>query len=327
MVGEVSKLVADALAVEREIYLPQVGSLYVARRAAKMLSSRRLQRAANVVDFSSSERGRSLVTILAQRCEVDEAAAGEVYERWLAKVSDDDMLHIEGVGVLKNKSFLVDSDFDKLLNPMGHEIVSVSRYSRHVVAWIVVAVCVVVLGGAIAAGLYFTGAEDIKESIVEIFSSKSSEPKSKRVEMPRIEERIETAEEPATATDTLAAMTSVAAEQVAAQKMEQTGGGDMVAKESHAVETNVKEPTVVSDEVTPLTSGRHYVVLGVYSTPENALRAVKQEREKGYELAAAYNYGKRFLVALLADDDMQRCSSFARQQRETYPNLWIYTAR
>lgn len=323
MVGEVSKIIIDALSMERALYLPRVGSLYVERRPAKMLSSRRLQRASNVVDFSSSQRGRSLVEILSERCAVDVQSAEEVYDRWLGKVSDDDMIRIEGVGVLKNKSFLVDAAFDELINPMGHDVVAVSRYSRHIVAWIVTTVCVVVLGGAIAAGLYFTGAEDIKESLAEMFASSKDATDDFVETIPAIEPMQEPIAEQ---TEQQIAKTDEAGKAEVATDTEQMAQSPDSKNSLPPVAQPVVEPQP-SDGVSPLTSGRHYVVFGIYSTPENAMRAVAQQREKGYAWSGAYNYGKRFLVALYADDDMQQCSTYARQQRETYPNLWIYTAR
>ncbi len=347
MVGEIAKIVADALSMERALHLPAIGSLYVERRAAKMLSKRRLQRAVNVVDFTSSQRGRSLVDVLAERCVTDTATARDIYERWLAKVSDDDMLRIEGVGLLRGKSFLIDESFDALLNPMGHQVITVSRYSRYVVAWIIFAVCIVAVGGATLAGLYHTGFDDIRESITLMFSSKddvahdAGEESVEGAAAEMVDESVEgaeanVAEQPEIVQPDNVQTPSVDDKTAAAEQRDdvQSPATSIANVEkladaamSQSGVTSQSPTTAVTTQVQRMTSGRHYVVLGVYSTSENALRAVRMQHEAGYTQSEAYHYGQKFMVAIFSDDQMERCSQYAREQRRQYANLWIYTAR
>lgn len=88
--------------------------------------------------------------------------------------------------------------------------------------------------------------------------------------------------------------------------------------------TSVETPS--ADAVGRLTSGCSYVVLGVYSTPENALRAVADARKRGAEDSAAFVYGPKYLVALYFDMERERCAGYARSATQ-FSDLWIYTAR
>ena len=130
MVDEVNRLVGNLLAAGSGVFLPGVGSLFVERRGARRLSKRSVQPPCRVVSFSSQQQGVSLADELARTLHCDAAGAQDVYDRWLSRTREGDVLTIEGVGVLKFKNFTLAPAFDRLLNPQGHEPVRIKPARR-----------------------------------------------------------------------------------------------------------------------------------------------------------------------------------------------------
>lgn len=83
-------------------------------------------------------------------------------------------------------------------------------------------------------------------------------------------------------------------------------------------------------EIIPTRSGKSYVVLGIYSTIENAKRAVAQA-EEAYGLVAGesciFNYGSKFLVSLGESDKRAHAQEVAARYRtERGANdVWVYS--
>ena len=130
MVDEVNRLVGNLLAAGSGVFLPGVGSLFVERRGARRLSKRSVQPPCRVVSFSSQQQGVSLADELARTLHCDAAGAQDVYDRWLSRTREGDVLTIEGVGVLKFKNFTLAPAFDRLLNPQEHEPVRIKPARR-----------------------------------------------------------------------------------------------------------------------------------------------------------------------------------------------------
>ena len=147
MVDEVNRLVGNLLAGGSGVFLPSVGSLFVERRGARRLSKRTVLPPARVVSFSSQQRGMSLVDELARTVQCDAAGAQDIYDRWLSRTREGDVLTIEGVGVLKFKNFTLAPAFDRLLNPQGHEPVRIKPARRLDWAlWVGIAAIVIAAG-------------------------------------------------------------------------------------------------------------------------------------------------------------------------------------
>lgn len=82
------------------------------------------------------------------------------------------------------------------------------------------------------------------------------------------------------------------------------------------------------DAPASLVSGRRYVVLGVFSTPENAARAVDAAAEKDPSVRCGiYRFGTKFMVSPFESADTEACALFVRNYSDRFPGLWIYTAR
>ena len=163
MVDEVNRLVGNLLAGGSGVFLPGVGSLFVERRGARRLSKRTVLPPCRVVSFSSQQQGVSLVDELARTLHCDAAGAQDVYDRWLSRTREGDVLTMEGVGVLKFKNFTLAPAFDRLLNPQGHEPVRIKPARQFDWAlWIGVA-AIVIAAGFGGAEFLRTNSSDIPE--------------------------------------------------------------------------------------------------------------------------------------------------------------------
>ncbi|MCH5334817.1 MAG: hypothetical protein J1D86_03310 [Alistipes sp.] len=311
MVGEVNKIIGDVLAIEGAVHLPGTGSLYVEPHAAERVSSRRIRRSYKSVEFTSQQRGRSIADVLAEYCDGDGVRAAEIYEHWRSKCFDGRTLKIEGVGSLDRKSFAMDEAFDRMLNPAGRGEAVLRRRSGGGI-WLYVLIAPVIAALAVGAGvlLFRSGVFDRTPGLVAGASRllDAAEPV-----------RGGAAESTAPAAE---AGTEEAREAAAAEVREPSEG---VSEDGEDVRPAKPQQSLPADEVNRLSSGRSYVVLGVFSTPENALRAVASARAEGAEQCAAFAYGPKYMVALTSDDSRQRCEEFMRSS--SYENLWIYTAR
>ena len=83
-------------------------------------------------------------------------------------------------------------------------------------------------------------------------------------------------------------------------------------------------------EPAAMTSKRNYVVLGVFSSQENAVRAAKKAASDSEEAAltcGVYRFGAKFLVSPFESDDPEACRLFIRAHADRFPGMWTYTAR
>ena len=145
MVAEVNKIIAGELLNHRSVVIPGVGMLYVAHRGARRLSRQKIAAPRNEIDFRPSEEGVSLVELIRRAAGCDEAQAQAVFGRWLAKTREDEVLTLEGIGILRHRAFTSEPAFAAQLNPAGEEVVTLQpRMNRAVVAIAVAAIVVAV---------------------------------------------------------------------------------------------------------------------------------------------------------------------------------------
>lgn len=77
-----------------------------------------------------------------------------------------------------------------------------------------------------------------------------------------------------------------------------------------------------------MTSKRSYVVLGVFSTPENAARAARDAASGDVAITCGvYRFGAKYLVSPFESDDPEACTLFIRAHAGRFPGMWTYTAR
>lgn len=355
MVDQVNRLAGNLLAAGGELYLPGVGSLCVRFRGARRLSARLVEPPSREVVFTSQQRGVSLVDEIARvlrdaapaetpRSDTDgtpvsssasvvssapvapqreqaqvASQARDIYDRWLSRTQQDGVLTIEGVGVLKFKNFTPDEAFDRRINPQGHAPVRIHRPRRFDGAmWIGIAAIVFVvaftaywwLDNRHAASTVTTGSE----SVTLVAAAPAATEHSAAAEASADGVGADSVTDPAAAGTAPAAAGVESAAQNAAPvlRTEAPAGTDPTA----------------DGEPARLVSGRRYVVLGVFSTPENAARAAQLAREKeGSFRCGVYRFGAKFMVSPFESEDAEACTLFIRAHAETFPGMWTYTAR
>ena len=301
MVDEVNRLVGNLLAAGSGVFLPGVGSLFVERRGARRLSKRSVQPPCRVVSFSSQQQGVSLADELARTLHCDAAGAQDVYDRWLSRTREGDVLTIEGVGVLKFKNFTLAPAFDRLLNPQGHEPVRIKPARR--LDWALwVGIAAIVIAAGIPADSSATAGVTDDGTATAVAGTKAAE------------------------TDVAGSSAAGAA-----------GTADSAGDRADAAVTRADAKPAgqrpgsaprVSTEPASLVSGHRYVVLGVFSTPENAARAAADAEARDASVrCGVYRFGNKFMVSPFEAPDAEACTLFIRNYSDRFPGLWTYTAR
>ena len=347
MVDEVNRLVGNLLAAGSGVFLPGVGSLFVERRGAKRLSKCSVQPPCRVVSFSSQQQGVSLADELARTLHCDAAGAQDVYDRWLSRTREGDVLTIEGVGVLKFKNFTLAPAFDRLLNPQGHEPVRIKPARRLDWAlWVGIA-AIVIAAGFGGAEFLRINSSDIPEPSAEVAQAVPTADAGITVGSSAMEGEgtagtaveTETGAAGTTTEETAAAGTAAvetgAAGTTAAGMAGTANGADARPDAVDASRPEEKpagqrsEPASrASVEPTSLVSGHRYVVLGVFSTPENAVRAAADAEAKDASVRCGiYRFGEKFMVSPFEAPDAEACTMFIRNYSNRFPGLWTYTAR
>ena len=71
-----------------------------------------------------------------------------------------------------------------------------------------------------------------------------------------------------------------------------------------------------------------YVVMGVFSSEQNAQRAVEQLRSKIKDAAAEVRpFGDKYMVTAFGSDKREECNVFVRSYHDIYPDLWVYNKK
>lgn len=296
MVGEVNKIIYNMLVSGRGVYLPDVGSLYIERQAARKISADKLLSPRNVVAFQSGEQAPSLVNeiVAVAGCSVEQAA--DIYQRWSAKTREGSNIKIGGVGVLNHKSFVMESEFASAINPKGVKTIVIRRRSN---TWLyaICAVCVLVALG-FCGYIMFGGEQTIDAMRIE--------PIAKVVEQPAITDAAAQGADGETATAT-----------------NSTNGSSGNTATSTNTSTQPAQPA--ETKVNNGANYEYYVVMGIFSTEENAQRAVAQAESQIKDVSCkVLPFKDKFMVTLFGSDKIGDCNSFANSYRDIYADLWVY---
>ena len=286
MVGEVNKIIYNMLISGRGVHLPELGVLYIERQAARKLTDGRLLSPRNVVVYSLQEQAPSLVDEIVAIAKCSVEQAQDIYERWKAKTYAEGVLTIGGVGLLKNGVFSTDKAFLGAINPQGIKTIVVRKRRRSSSnAWLYA-----VSGVAIVVALGFLAFLMWGDMILG--TPKSAE---------KVVAEAVVAEAPAVES---AEQVAEVAEQPAEQPAMQSAAPQVVVSDS---------------------SYAYYVVMGIFSTPENAARAVEQTRSKIKDAGCVVlPFKGKHMVTIYGSDKREDCNAFARSYRDIYPDLWVY---
>lgn len=337
MVDQVDRIIRNTLLLRREIFLPEVGSLYIAHCGA-MRHKQRLTPSCQRVCFTSHERGESLIAILAREIDGDTAQAADIYHRWLGYARHDNRLTVGCCGVLHHKHFSMNGDFDALLNPFGRGSMELIPRRRPAL-WVAATATVLLLAGAgyvgythfaaDATATHTTPTNAIAANTAAADPTATSETATDATAADAMAADLET-ERPAAA----AATAEIEAQPTQQPADEQATAKERVTPKSTAAEAMASaskpahsQPQVVGGASDRLVSGRSYVVLGVFSTEANARRAVGG-LTAGTEIEARiYRYGAKWMVSIYESDNRDACLDFIRSKSAQHPDLWPYTAK
>lgn len=289
MIDEVNKIIYNMLISGRGVFLPEVGTLFIERQGARRIDKNRLMSPRNVVAFSSQEQAPSLVDEIVAIASCQREQAQDIYERWIAKTRTDGELTIGGVGVLRGKSFVADKVFASTINPKGVKTLVIKKKSSH--AWIY-AVCAVAVVVALALFAYLQWGDNW---------GVNADVKPETVAV------IPADQEPE------------------AQALAETKADDQTTAAAPANATVVTpEPQAASKPSTYA----YYVVMGVFSTEENAARAVEQLRSNIKDVSAeVLPMGSKHMVTAFGSNSREECNTFVRSYRDIYPDLWVYNKK
>ena len=82
------------------------------------------------------------------------------------------------------------------------------------------------------------------------------------------------------------------------------------------------------DNIQPTIPGRSYVALGVFSTTENAARAIRQAQKSASDLQySVYEYGNKYMVTVYEAATRSECQEFVRSLDGRFKDLWIYSRK
>lgn len=288
MVGEVNKLIFNTLISEGAVSLPDVGVIYLNRVAATEVARDRVAVPRISVQFSSQMKATSLIDVISNVASVDIAQAEDIYFRWLDKVRSTNGVDIEGVGRVINKSFVTDDELLKSLNPYSVNEIKITR--RRSNRGLVAAIFALFILVFLGFILYTNlDFTSPKTEVAEVIKEQGSEPKM-----------------------------------------------EVIAEESTVpseVNNNVDKPTetVVVEEVNDWRKSadiRHWVIIGSYSTTENAERAIAALSEKYSELMFDYiRLGSMYAVSPFGSSDIADCEEFKLEYKREFTQMWIHTPK
>lgn len=295
----ITQLLFNALAQRQTVVLPGIGSLRFKRIAAKLEGST-LTPPRNMFRYSSREEGRSLLDMLISAAGCSHEEGEEAYRRWLRRIKQGHSIVIEGVGRIEEDFFKPSDELEQLLNPVASAPLTIKRRRSWRGVWITLA-AVAVIGVAGAAWWYVQMQPTSTPAVV---AQKVEKPKT---EVVKIAEKID----------------SVVAEQVAPEVVPEVATEvTPVQKES----APASAPASASTEIGEMTSGMSYVVMGVFSTEENARKYVTQLAKRAPEIGCRiYRFqGAKFMVSGFESADGAAATTFIREHRTQFPDLWAY---
>lgn len=314
MVEEVNKIIYNMLIGGKVVLLPGVGSLYIERQGARRISKDRLLSPRNAVNFSSqSDEGSSIVDEIVAIAGCGEEQARDIYDRWLSKTREGKRLTIGGVGVLNDKSFSPEPGFNAAINPGGVKTLVV-RQRNNTWLYAVSGVCAAV---ALCVGIYMLAGDSLFGG-VSVVDGSDAGPVAATVAGDSTQ-----LAQPVTG-DSLSAAAAVtpAAEGAAAQQT-------AVSAQSAPAATTATPSTPTAEETAAASADyRFWVVAGVFSTEQNASRALEQAAKHIKDMdGRIVPFKGKFIAAVYGSDKRTDCNAFAKSYSDIYPDLWIYEVK
>lgn len=313
MVEEVNKIIYNMLIGGKVVLLPGVGTLYIERQGARRISKDRLLSPRNAVNFSSqSDEGSSIVDEIVAIAGCGEEQARDIYDRWLSKTREGKRLTIGGVGVLNDKSFSPEPGFNAAINPGGVKTLVV-RQRNNTWLYAVSGVCAAV---ALCVGIYMLAGDSLFGG-VSVVDGSDAGPVAATIagDSTQLVQPV--------SGDSLSAAAAVtpAAEGAAAQQTAVTAQSAPAATATPSAPTPEETAAASADY-------RFWVVAGVFSTEQNASRALEQAAKHIKDMdGRIVPFKGKFIAAVYGSDKRTDCNAFAKSYSDIYPDLWIYEVK
>ena len=297
----IDKIIFDELAGRRSVVLPGIGTLGVERRAAVLKNRRTLEAPYNLVTFSRKEivSVRSVVDLLINEG-VDAESARQAYEQWLQQARVGTSVKVEETGVLESGFFKVAEPLNALLNPGYEKIVRLKPLHRFRAVWIGAVVVILLLGAAGYYGYvyYYDGNQSLKPSKeVSVSLSEGPVKESVLVDSMRTEKLVDDSSEVREPAATLSSETL----------------------------------TTPAEAAGAVSGYQYYVVTGVYSTEENADKAIAKLRSADATVTCEkvpFAGGKIMISLYSSGDEAQVSRERSRLARQLgNSDLWVYKKR
>jgi hypothetical protein len=303
MKQQIDNLIANTLLDEKELFLPNIGSLILRRNPAKRLSSKKLQRPYFELVFTSEERGVNIVLLISKIANVSEERASDIYAEWLEQSKRNEVTTIEGVCCIKNRVVTSNEIFEAMVNPNGRDTKKIKpriSYRPYLISGFLFGVAF----GAATAYLHSNGSLD------ELLGKEKS-----------------------SGADVVESTTPAATKEES-QTIEQTPTQpDLQVVESIAADTT----TPTTDQIKPapedsllaVSTGKSYAVWGVYDELKNAEKYLLWLKEKFPNVKAnIYIYDARYMVALCEMSSRDACNKRVaawKKRYKSFKNVWVYT--
>lgn len=297
----ITQLLFNALAQRQTVVLPGIGSLRFKRIAAKLEGST-LTPPRNMFRYSSREEGRSLLDMLISAAGCTREEGEEAYRRWLRRIKQGHSIVIEGVGRIEEDFFKPSDELEQLLNPIASAPLTIKRRRSWLGVWITLA-AIAVIGVAGAAWWYVKMQPTSTPAVV---AQKVEKPKTEVVEVAEMAD-------------------SVMAKQVATEVVPEVAT-EVAPVQKESAPAPAPASASVLTEIGEMTSGMSYVVMGVFSTEENARKYVTQLAKRAPEICCRiYRFqGAKFMVSGFESADGAAATTFIREHRTQFPDLWAY---
>lgn len=300
MKQQIDNLIANTLLDEKEVYLPNIGSLILRRNSAKRLSSKKLQRPYYELTFTSEERGVNIVLLISKVANVSEERAADIYAEWFEQSKRNDVTTIEGLCSIKDRVVTTNEAFEAMANPHGRDVKKIKPRSSYRVFVIIGFLLGVAIGAATAPFLSDIYSENLTD--------KEDVPTTVQVE----NEEVKPIEEAVQQSDSL--IVELVEQQPVEPIVEQTEA----PTENTAAEPRLKVKT-----------GKSYAVWGVYDELANAERYLLWLKERFPKIKAEiYCYDARYMVALCETSSREACNKKVaawKKQYKSFKNVWVYT--
>ena len=312
---QVSNLVYNALAKRQGVVLPGIGTLYAVTVPAEMQKPGVVTPPVNRVELVTDELPGipHIVDLIAGYDQTDPEQAREIYNRWLAENCSEEGVTIGAVGNIREGVFTPDPGLEEALNPVDTGAVRLPGRidAKRVAMWVVFAVLIGV-GISVGAIVWYEYSEQMR--IVRLS------------EQPVLPAAVPAApDSPAVKVPAAAGSDSSAGESGA------SAGVDSSAAVPAKQPEPVREPaTVPAAKLVPATAAMHYyVIVGTYSTDQNAEKFIASAQKKNDKL----EYAKipmpngKILVSVFGATAETEANRMKNEVSGLFPDAWVFKSK